>query len=117
MGRKGIYLDQALDYIRNALDCDPDNGAFLDTLGWILYKQKRLAEALPCLQSAYYFMPDDPTILEHLGDVWSALRDDSQSLAWWQRSYRINTCNKQLEEKLRKYGVDINALRRHASAP
>lgn len=106
---KGIHLDQALEYSRHSLDYDPDNGAFLDTLGWILYKQKQVAEALTCLQAAYYFIPDDPTILEHLGDVWSALQDDSQALTWWERSYRINTNNKTLEEKLRKHGIDVSA--------
>ncbi len=114
---KGIHLDQALEYSQHALDCDPDNGAFLDTLGWIRYKQNQVAEALICLQSAYYFMPDDPTILEHLGDAWQALRNESQALAWWEQSYRVNANNKKLEEKLRKHGVDINALRQNASAP
>lgn len=114
---KGIHLDQALEYSRHALDCDPDNGAFLDTLGWINYKQDQIAEALTCLQAAYYFMPDDPTILEHLGDAWSALRNESQACVWWERSYRINANNKKLEEKLRKHGADINALRKNASAP
>ncbi|MFH1969267.1 MAG: tetratricopeptide repeat protein [Verrucomicrobiota bacterium] len=114
---KGIHLDQALEYSRHSLDCDPDNGAFLDTLGWILYKQKLVAEALTCLQSAYYFMPDDPTIMEHLGNAWFALRNESQACVWWERSYRINANNKKLEEKLRKHGVDINALRQNASAP
>lgn len=104
---KDIHLDQALEYSLHSLDCDPDNGAFLDTLGWLLYKQTRLADALTCLQAAYYFMPDDPTILEHLGDVWAALRDDSQACAWWKRSYRIDVNNKTLEEKLRKHGVDV----------
>lgn len=107
---KGIHLDQALEYSRHTIDCDPDNGAFLDTLGWLLYKQKRVAEALVCLQSACYFMPDDPTILEHLGDAWQALRDEPQALAWWERSYRINANNKTLAEKLRKHGVDILRL-------
>ncbi|MFH1476709.1 MAG: tetratricopeptide repeat protein [Verrucomicrobiota bacterium] len=114
---KGIHLDLALEYSRHALDCDPDNGAFLDTFGWILYQQKLYAEALICLQSAYYFMPDDPTIMEHLGDVWFALRDQSQAVAYWERSYRINTNNNKLEEKLRKHGAGINALRPHAPAP
>ncbi|MFA5043220.1 MAG: tetratricopeptide repeat protein [Kiritimatiellia bacterium] len=107
---KGVHLDQALEYIRQALDCDPDNGAFLDTLGWIRYKQGRIAEALDCLQSAYYFMPDDPTIMEHLGDVWSALRNETQALTWWERSYRIDANNKKLAEKLRKHGGDALRL-------
>ncbi|MCX6993090.1 MAG: tetratricopeptide repeat protein [Kiritimatiellaeota bacterium] len=114
---KGIHLDQALEYSRQALDCDPDNGAFLDTLGWIKYKQKLFTEALTGLQSANYFMPDDPTIMEHLGDAWQALGSESQACVWWERSYRINANNKNLEEKLRKHGVDINALRQNAPAP
>ncbi len=62
-------------------------------------------------------MPDDPTIMEHLGDAWSMLRNKSQACVWWERSYRINANNKNLEEKLRKQGVDINTLRQNASAP
>jgi len=104
---KGIHLDQALEYSRHALDCDPDNGAFLDTLGWIRYKQKLVAESLAGLQSAYYFMPDDPTIMEHLGDAWSAAGDQGKAVNWWKRSYQINANNKALEIKLRGHGANI----------
>lgn len=114
---KGMQLDQALEYSQHSLDCEPDNGAFLDTLGWIKYKQNQVAEALICLQAAYYFMPDDPTILEHLGDAWLASGNESQAVVWWERSYRINVNNKKLEEKLRKHGVNIEALRQNAPAP
>ncbi|MDD5679360.1 MAG: tetratricopeptide repeat protein [Kiritimatiellae bacterium] len=104
---KGIHLDQALEYSRHSLDCDPDNGAFLDTLGWILFQQKQFAAALSCLEEAYYFMPNDPTVMEHLGNAWSALHDDARARTWWERSYRINARNEPLAEKLRKHGVDI----------
>lgn len=114
---KGIHLDQAGEYSQHALDCDPDNGAFLDTLGWLNYKQGQFAEALNDLLSANYFMPDDPTILEHLGDTWYASHDEPQALKLWKQSYQINANNKKLEEKLRKHGVDINALRQNAPAP
>ncbi len=114
---KGIHLDQALEYSQHALDYDPDNGAFMDTFGWIKYKQKEFAEALTWLESACYFMPDDPTIMEHIGDVWFALHDAEQARIWWERSYRIDPRNKLIEEKLRKQGADIDALRKNASMP
>lgn len=106
---KGINLEQALEYSQHALDCDPDNGAFLDTLGWVMNRQKRFTEALECLLAAHYFMPDDPTIMEHIGDTWQALQDLSQALTWWERSYQIGTGNHNLAEKLRQHGVNAKA--------
>ncbi|MBI2438773.1 MAG: tetratricopeptide repeat protein [Lentisphaerae bacterium] len=105
---KGLHLEQAREYAQHALDCEPDNGAFLDTLGWILYKQHQPAEALSWIEAAHYFMPDDPTILEHLGDVWFALGDAKEAIAWWQRSLEINADNKSLAEKLRRHGGELN---------
>ncbi|MBI2441067.1 MAG: tetratricopeptide repeat protein [Lentisphaerae bacterium] len=105
---KGIRLEQALEYSQHALDCEPDNGAFLDTFGWILYKQNQPAEALSWIQAAHYFMADDPTILEHLGDVWAALGNTAEALDWWQRSYRLKADNKSLADKLRRHGGEVN---------
>lgn len=108
---KGIHLEQARDYVEHALDYEPDNGAFLDTLGWVLYKQKQAAEALTWLEAAHYFMPEDPTILEHLGDVWQALGNAKEAVAWWLRSYQFNSMNEILVEKLRAHGQDLKASR------
>jgi tetratricopeptide (TPR) repeat protein len=63
---RGIRLDEALRHIQAALALDPDNAAYLDTLGWVYYQQGRYEEALDLLQQADELRPGDPEILEHL---------------------------------------------------
>lgn len=63
---RGIRLDDALRHIQSALALDPDNAAYLDTLGWVYYQQGRYEEALDLLQQADDLRPGDPEILEHI---------------------------------------------------
>ena len=62
-------LKQAESAVRRALAHDFFNPAYLDTLGWVLYKQDRKDEALEVLRRAVFFAPDDPVIRAHLEEV------------------------------------------------
>ncbi|HET6931850.1 MAG TPA: tetratricopeptide repeat protein [Candidatus Acidoferrum sp.] len=66
---RGIRLDEAHDLIQRALDQEPYNGAFLDSLGWAYYKQNKLDQAEHTLRKAIERESHDPTIREHMGDV------------------------------------------------
>jgi len=109
---RGIKLDRALMYISQALDIEPDNGAYLDTLGWILFKQKKYREALSNIQNAIVLMPDDPTILDHFGDILFKVGKKDEAVAVWKESFMNDGANATLERKLREQGVDTDALRR-----
>lgn len=60
--------DEAARLVRRALERDPDNAAILDSYGWVLYRQHRLAEARSYLQLAHTLLPD-PEVAAHLGEV------------------------------------------------
>ena len=64
---RGIRLDEALRHIQTALSLDPENAAYLDTLGWVYFQMGRYADALELLEQADRLRPDDPEILDHLG--------------------------------------------------
>lgn len=66
-------LDQAVDLIERALAQDPDNGAYIDSLGWAYYRLGRLGEARVQLERAARLTGGDPVVLEHLGDVYKGL--------------------------------------------
>ena len=72
-----VRLDDALRYIQNALAVDPDNAAYLDTLGWIYYKQGRLEPALEYLRRADQLRPDDPEIKAHIQEVLDAIQNQA----------------------------------------
>ncbi len=63
---RATRLDEALRHIQSALALDPDNAAYLDTLGWIYFQQGRYEEALDLLQQADALRPGDPEILDHI---------------------------------------------------
>ena len=93
LAERGIRLEEAVGYIERALREDPNSGAYLDSLGWARFKQNRLEEAEKALRRAVERSGHDPTIREHLGDLYQktgrpalAAREWERSLAEWNRS-------------------------------
>jgi tetratricopeptide (TPR) repeat protein len=90
---RGIRLDEAMSLIQRAITQEPNNGAYLDSLGWAYYKQNKLAEAEENLRKAADRTPHDPTVLGHLADVYMKLGQTERAaelmeraLAEWQHS-------------------------------
>lgn len=83
-------LDQAESMIRLAVEAEPDNPAYLDSLGWVLYRLGRYDEALEVLKKANSD-PNyrDSTIIEHLGDVQQALKQDDAARKTWQEALEV----------------------------
>ena len=81
-----LRLDEALGYIERALDQDPHNGAYLDSLGWAYFKLNKLELAEKSLVLAIQINEGDPTILEHLGDLYVRKGDRSSALDCYRKS-------------------------------
>jgi len=86
LAEKGQDLDLAEGLIREALTAEPGNGAFLDSLGWVLYRNGRHEEAFDYLIRAVNVLPDDPVILEHLGVVLNDMGQTAEALDVLRRS-------------------------------
>jgi predicted Zn-dependent protease len=69
------------------VDLEPDNGAYLDSLGWVYFRQGKLDDARGLLERALERMPD-PTVRDHLGDVYLKLGKTKEAIAQWQDSLR-----------------------------
>jgi tetratricopeptide (TPR) repeat protein len=67
---RGQKLDEALAMIQKAVDADPINGAFLDSLGWAYYKMDKFELAEQYLKRAVLFAARNATMYDHLGDVY-----------------------------------------------
>ena len=83
---RGTRLEEATALVKRALAEDPNNGAYLDSLGWAYYKQNRLADAERELRKAVERDAHDPTIREHLGDVYFKIGKTDLAAAEWERS-------------------------------
>lgn len=95
-----LNLERARQLIQRALKIDPDNGAYLDTLGWIDYRQGRYGEALKNLERAQRLVPDDPTVQEHIGDTHAALGDFESAIRCWRRALKLDPGNTAVAKKI-----------------
>jgi tetratricopeptide (TPR) repeat protein len=97
----GIHLNEAEALIQNALQKKPDDGYITDSLAWVYFKQGRFEEALKWLTKAEKLVPDDPVILEHLGDVHRQLNSKDKALKYYKRSLEMKKEDGQLQQKIR----------------
>jgi tetratricopeptide (TPR) repeat protein len=86
LGDQGTRLDEAEDLVRRALKDDPFNGAYLDSLGWIYFKQNKLVDAEATLRMAEERESHDATIHSHLGDVYAKTGRQDKAAAEWEKS-------------------------------
>jgi tetratricopeptide (TPR) repeat protein len=98
---QGTHLDEAEDYIKRALAVDPDNGAYLDSLGWVHYRSGQYEQALPeLLNAAEAIKTDDPVVFEHIGDTYSAMNQTPKALEYWEKALALDKSNKKLAAKI-----------------
>ncbi|HYY14169.1 MAG TPA: tetratricopeptide repeat protein [Chthoniobacterales bacterium] len=99
--QQNTHLDEAEAMIKRALQSEPDNGAYLDSLGWLEFRQGKFEQALSDLLRATKSMTrDDPVVFEHIGDTYLQLKRMPQALEAWQKALALDPGNKTLAEKI-----------------
>ncbi len=83
---RGEKLPEALEMIETAAAARPDNGAIVDSLGWVLFQIGRYEEAVVHLERAASLEPVDPVINDHLGDALWAVDRKIEAQFQWQRA-------------------------------
>lgn len=81
---RNVRLEEAFQLIKKAVDLDPTNAAYLDSLGWVYYRLGKLSEAELALKQALQRYSNDPTIHDHLGDVYFKQDDLRQAVTQWE---------------------------------
>jgi len=83
---RGVKLDESLNFIKQALTFEPNNGAYLDSLGWVYFKLGKYDLAEENLTKAEAHMGSDPTVQEHLGDLYQKTGRLKLAAAHWDRA-------------------------------
>lgn len=101
---QGVRLERAEEYIRRALAIDPENPQFIDSLGWVLFQRGFTELALIQLERAHALLPDEPVIMEHLGDVYRRLQRPDKARAMYEASIEKapEADRERLKEKIRE---------------
>ncbi len=99
----GQNLDEAERLILEALRHKPNDGYITDSLGWVYYQKGDYRRALDHLKKAHELVPDDPTIMEHVGDAYLKLNDPVNALKFYQRALSKKEKDKEeLQKKIRQ---------------
>ncbi len=108
---RGLRLLEALDYISKAVEIAPHNGAYLDSLGWVYFKLNQLELAESNLLLALRLSDSDPTIYEHLGDLYSKLKQYDQARTYYRNS--VSLAENEEQEKVQKKLTHLERLLRN----
>ena len=98
----GINLDEALEMIKKALEKEPKNGAYLDSLGWVYFKKGELEKAKKYISEALELVKD-PDIYEHLGDIYVELGDEGAGVDYYKQGLSQFPDSENLKLKLKRY--------------
>jgi tetratricopeptide (TPR) repeat protein len=83
---RGVRLEEALGYVKKAIQLDPQNGAYLDSLGWAYFKLGNYELAEEALRKAVDRIQNDPTVLDHMGDLFQKTDRLKLAAAYWERA-------------------------------
>ena len=79
-------LEESLNYIKLAVSLRPTNGAYFDSLGWAYFKLGKYDLAEETLNKASLHMSSDPTVQDHLGDLYQKTGRLKLAAAHWERA-------------------------------
>ena len=105
-------LRKAERLISEAVKTDPKNATFLDTYAWVLFMREDYRSAKFYQERAIDLKPDEMTLMEHYGDILSALGYISEAITWWQKSLESGNLSEVLKQKIaqKKYIPELIIL-------
>ncbi len=96
-----MNLDEAETMIKRAIESEPNNASYLDSLGWVEFRKGKFDQALTdLLRAAKTVERDDPVVFEHIGDTYLKLNRVPEALNAWQKALALDPKNKNLTDKI-----------------
>ncbi len=108
---KGINLERAVELVKKALKEDPENGAYLDSLGWAYYQMGKYDEAEELLLKAYERMPEEAVIAEHLAKLFERTGSLEKALKYWEKAVKLEEENEEYIRRKEKLKEELRTER------
>jgi len=102
LAERGKDLDRALKMVQVAVDEEPDNSSYLDTIGWVYYKMDDYENAKNYIDKAIAHDKDNATLLEHLGDVYYKMGKKNKAKEIWESALGLDSTKSEIELKIKK---------------
>lgn len=97
---RDLQLERALEMSRKAVDQQPDNASYLDTIGWIYYRLGRYPEAETWTKKAISKGEVNAVVYEHLGDIYFRMNQKDLAIEHWNMALKLDEQNTQLRDKI-----------------
>jgi Flp pilus assembly protein TadD len=101
----GVQLEEAENLIMRALKIEPNDGFYVDSLGWVYYQKGDYPRAVEQLERAVEITVDDPAIIEHLADAYDKVGKTDRALARYREALKNSKENdqiKRIQEKIQR---------------
>ncbi len=102
LSERGIRLDDALRMAKIAIEKEPLNSSYLDTIGWVYFKLGQYEEAKEYIEQAIKVGGESSVVLEHLGDVNYKLGNKDKAKKNWEKSLSLDSTNNRVKIKIEK---------------
>ncbi len=100
LSERDLRLEEARDMAIRALELNPENAAFLDTMGWIYFKMGDYEKAYEYIRASIDTGDASAEVMEHMGDVYDKMGEPDRAHYWWQKALDKDENRTYLEERL-----------------
>ncbi len=102
LSERGIKLDRALELAKFAVEKEPENSSYLDTIGWVYFKLGKYSKAEEFIKKAIEIDKNNAVLFDHLADVYSKQNKKEKAKKYWQKALDIDPTMTEVQEKLNK---------------
>lgn len=102
LSERGLQLQRALDMSKKAIEQQPENQSYLDTIGWVYFKLGKYNDAEKYIKKAIEKGNANPVLFEHLGDIYAHMNDTERALEQWNIALKLDANNTALKEKIQR---------------
>jgi tetratricopeptide (TPR) repeat protein len=100
LAERGVQLERALTYARKAVETQPENPSYLDTIGWIYFRLGQYTEAERYVKQAISKGEVSAVVYEHLGDIYYKMNQKDLAMEHWQMALKLDEANAPLRDKI-----------------
>lgn len=102
LAERNIRLQEALTMSKKAIDAEPKNSSYLDTIGWIYFRLGDYKKAKKNIEEAVKIENKNATLLDHLGDVHFKLGEKIKAVEFWKNAFEIDSTKTSIKMKIEK---------------
>ncbi len=100
LAERSLNLNRAFEMAKKAVEAEPDNSSYLDTMGWVYYRLGEYTEAEKYVKKAIEKEDTSAVLHEHLGDIYYKMNDHERALEQWNIALKMDSGNTLLREKI-----------------